>query len=350
LQLGSARWWLLIVHDLLKMAQAQGGGTAQEKESRGGEQRERGSGGGSEVLSRLLHPAISLALAVLLPPHQQQAPTSPTKLGPTHDAAHTLMAALLQPGVPREVAHAAQAAVLSYWAVGLKAFPRAALLSKLATVLVNLMERSHLPPDPVLAPSDADPPALPNPFPSTGTPASQVRASEEGVGDREVESSEQPGVEWDSAAVLSKLQRAMLRAVAAESLLRISQGLDETAAAVHRTGAAQGGGGAGDGVGSRGQGVAKRAAELTHQGAELARLLAAAVPYVAAECLHEAVVCLEAACMALPAGSPERLSLLSFIFAVVSGGLEVERREQLTAWFLVLRRKALDLRPGRSRL
>jgi hypothetical protein len=103
-------------------------------------------------------------------------------------------------------------------------------------------------------------------------------------------------------------------------------------------------------VGSRGQGVAKRAAELTHQGAELARLLAAAVPYVAAECLHEAVVCLEAACMALPAGSPERLSLLSFIFAVVSGGLEVERREQLTAWFLVLRRKALDLRPGRSRL
>ncbi len=350
-QSGSGRWWLLVVHDLVKMAQAQGGGIAQEGDAREGEQREQGSGGGSEVLAGLLRPAISLVLAVLLPPHQRQAPTTPAKLGPTHDAAHTLMAALLQPGARREVARAAQAAVLSYWAVGLQAYPRAAPLSKLATVLVNLMERSHLlPPGPVLAPADSGPHAIAKPFTSAGMPASQASAPQEGAGGREVEGSEQPGIEWDSAAVLGNLQRAMLRAVAAESVRRINQGLDETGAAVHGRGAAQGGGGAGASPGSPGRGLVNGPADLVHQGAELARLLAAAVPYVAAECVHEATVCLEAACLALPASSPERLSLVSFIFAVVSGGLEVERREQLTTWFLLLRRKALDLRPGHSRL
>ena len=89
---------------------------------------------------------------------------------------------------------------------------------------------------------------------------------------------------------------------------------------------------------------------IRSQGAELGRLLVAAIPYVPPECVHDVEVCVTAVVLALPQTSAQRVALVSLLFSTVSAGLEVERRERLINWFLILRRVALDLRPRRSRM
>ena len=86
------------------------------------------------------------------------------------------------------------------------------------------------------------------------------------------------------------------------------------------------------------------------EAAELGKLLAACLPYVTAKCVHDVAVCLRAVVLALPFDSSQRLGLVTLVFSVVSGGLEVERREGLARWFLRLRRQALHLTPQSSRL
>ena len=247
------------------------------------------------------------------------------------------MAALLLRATPALLARSALLALPSYWATALASYPRATPRAKLATSLVALMER---------------------PSSSTGTnPGVQALG-----GGRDGEGGEGGGavVGMDSARVLEdeELQRMLVRALAAEALARIQSSLPPQESSSASAGVVSSDVPIADAhstneqnfpITARGSFEALRAQRL-EEGAELGRLLVAAIPYVAPECVHDVEVCVTAVVLALPQTSAQRVAMVSLLFSTVSGGLEVERRERLMNWFLILRRVALDLRPRRSHL
>jgi hypothetical protein len=240
------------------------------------------------------------------------------------------MAALLLRATPALLVRSALLALPSYWATALASYPRATPLAKLATSLVALMER-----------------------PSSSTRTNPGVQALGGVGGGAVGGMDSAGVLEDE-----ELQRMLVRALAAEALARIQSSLPPQESSSASAGVVSSHAPIADAhstneqnfpITTRGSLESQRA-QRREEGAELGRLLVAAIPYVAPDCVHDVEVCVTAVVLALPQTSAQRVALVSLLFSTVSGGLEVERRERLMNWFLILRRVALDLHPRRSRL
>ena len=103
LECGTARWWLLVVADLVQQAHRWGGraealGVADSERI----QAEQVQARAHEAFAAVLRPSISLLLAVLLPEEagENALALRHGRVLEAHQAAHGLMAALLQSSVP----------------------------------------------------------------------------------------------------------------------------------------------------------------------------------------------------------------------------------------------------------